>query len=156
MFYVSLVEGRSLNHYRVEVPVVNYKQVILNVSRFWAPERSITMGICCATPELQPPNSNRKPLVRMCSSGNHFSNFADIGDKVVLFVDFGEQFKPLPRSNQRHSLGGATAGRIWPDQRQHDSDEEQYEVGTKMSNQRLISSRGRGTSQNLGWLWCFT
>lgn len=106
------------------------------------------MGICCATPELQPPNNNRKPLVRMCSSGNHFSNFADIGDKVVLFVDFGEQFKPLPG----HPLGGAIAGRTWPDQRQHDSGEEQYEVGTKMSNQRLISSRGRGTSQN----GCFT
>ena len=92
------------------------------------------MEICCTTPESRPPNRARKPLVRMCSSGNHFSNFADIGDKVVLFVDFGRQWKPSPRRNQRHSFIGATAGRVWPDQRQHDPEIEQYEVGTKASN----------------------
>lgn len=92
------------------------------------------MGICCTTPESRPPDSPRKPLVRMCSSGNHFSNFADIGDKVVLFVDFGQQLKPSPRRNQRDSLHGAIAGRVWPDQRQHDPEKEQYEVGAKTSN----------------------
>lgn len=92
------------------------------------------MGICCTTPESRPPDSPRKPLVRMCSSGNHFSNFADIGDKVVLFVDFGQQLKPSPRKNQRDSLHGATAGPVWPDQRQHDPEKEQYEVGAKTSN----------------------
>lgn len=90
------------------------------------------MGISCTTPRL-PENIPRKPLVRMCSSGNHFSNFADIGDKVVLFVDFGQEFKPLPRRNQRHSLHAATAGKVWPDQRQHDPEGEQYEVSTKTS-----------------------
>ena len=89
------------------------------------------MGICCTTPEFRPPDRPRKPLVRMCSSGNHFSNFADIGDKVVLFVDFGEQLRPMPRRNQTHSLGGATVERVWPDQRQHDPEKEQYEVGTE-------------------------
>ena len=107
------------------------------------------METCCTTPEFRAPNSNGKPLVRMCSSGNHFCNFADIGDKVVLFVDFGKQLKPLSRRNQRHSLCGATAGRMWPDQRQQEPDEEQYEVGTKMSNKHLIFSRGKGTSKNL-------
>lgn len=69
------------------------------------------MGSCCCTaPQHQPPEHHQKPLVRMCSSGNHFPNFADIGDKVVLFVDFGKNFKPLPRINQYRSLGGATAG----------------------------------------------
>lgn len=92
------------------------------------------MGICCTTPDVRTPDRPGKPLVRMCSSGNHFSNFADIGDKVVLFVDFGDQWKPSPRRNQRHSLGGATAGRVWPDQRQYDPEIEQYEVGTKTSN----------------------
>ena len=93
------------------------------------------MGICCTTPELRIRPPNRKPLVRMCSSGNHFSNFADIGDKVVLFVDFGEHFKPSPH---RHSLHAATAGRVWPDQREHDPDKEQYEVSTN------IFSKGEG------------
>ena len=59
---------------------------------------------------------------------------ADIGDKVVLFVDFGDQWKPSPRRNQRYSLGGAIAGNVWPDQRQHDPEAEQYEVGTETSN----------------------
>ena len=64
----------------------------------------------------------------MCSSGNHFPNFADIGDTVVLFVDFGKNWKPLARRNQDHSLRGATAGRVWPDQRHLDNEDVQYEV----------------------------
>ena len=97
------------------------------------------MGICCTTPEFRPPSIRRKPLVRMCSSGNHFSNFADIGDTVVLFVDFGKLLKPLPRRNQEHSLGGATAGKVWPDQRHRDPEKEQYEV--RVIN--ILFSQGR-------------
>lgn len=108
------------------------------------------MGICCTRPEFNPPGIHRKPIVRMCSSGNHFSNFADIGDTVVLFVDFGKHYKPLARSNQRHSLGGATAGLVWPDQRHHDTEHEQYEVSIKMSDQHLIFPR-QGTLQKYGW-----
>lgn len=111
------------------------------------------MGICCTTPEFRPPSIRRKPLVRMCSSGNHFSNFADIGDTVVLFVDFGKLLKPLPRRNQEHSLGGATAGKVWPDQRHQDPEKEQYEVSTKMSNQHLIfprEERGGEIPKNFG------
>lgn len=107
------------------------------------------MGICCTTPDVRTPDRPGKPLVRMCSSGNHFSNFADIGDKVVLFVDFGDRWKPSPRRNQIHSLGGATAGRVWPDQRQYDPEIEQYEVGTKTSNKNIIFSRGEGNLPKL-------
>lgn len=88
------------------------------------------MGICCTTPEFKPPRHRNKPFVRMCSSGNHFANFADIGDTVVLFVDFGKNFMPLVRRNQDHSLGGATAGLVWPDRRNRDGGV-QYEVNTK-------------------------
>lgn len=65
-----------------------------------------------------------KPLVRMCSSRNFFSNFADIGDTVTIFVDFGHNFRPNPRQNQEPSLHGATAGREWPDQ----EEQSQYEI----------------------------
>ena len=94
------------------------------------------MGSCCTAQAAHNPRP-AKPLVRMCSYGNHFSNFADIGDTVVLFVDFGDQFKPVPRRNLDHSLRGATAGPVWPDRRDDRPDvEEQYEVGCKM---RVIS-----------------
>ena len=75
-----------------------------------------TMGCCCATQAANTPHPT-KPLVRMCASGNHFPNFADIGDTVVLFVDFGHQFKPIPSQNMDHPLGGATAGNVWPKQK---------------------------------------
>ena len=52
-----------------------------------------TMRCCCTTQAANTPHPT-KPLVRMCASGTHFPNFADIGDTVVLFVDFGHQFKP--------------------------------------------------------------
>lgn len=97
------------------------------------------MGSCCCTaPQHQPPEHRNKPLVRMCSSGNHFPNFADIGDKIVLFVDFGNNFKPLPRRNQGHSLGGATTGLQWPDQRHHGEEDTQYEVRLKKSLSNLV------------------
>lgn len=97
------------------------------------------MGSCCCTaPQHQPPEHRNKPLVRMCSSGNHFPNFADIGDKIVLFVDFGNNFKPLPRRNQGHSLGGATAGLQWPDQRYHGEENTQYEVRLKKFLSNLV------------------
>ena len=65
----------------------------------------------------------------MCSSGNHFPNFADIGDTVVLFVDFGQDCKPVARRNLDHALKGATAAWENPIQ-QHvvNEDEQQYEV----------------------------
>ena len=88
------------------------------------------MGGCCATQADRDPRCN-KPSVRMCSSGNHFPNFADIGDTVVLFVDFGNNFKPVPRQHLEHSLGGTTAGRVWPDRRHLEPD--QYEVSRKLS-----------------------
>ena len=115
-------------------------------------QKGVIMGICCTTPESRLPDIPRnKPLVRMCSSGNHFSNFADIGDKVVLFVDFGQRFKPLPRMNQRDSLHGAIVENVWPDQRQHDPEGEQCEVGTKTSNGHILFSQGGGgTPKNLG------
>lgn len=97
------------------------------------------MGSCCCTaPQHQPPEHRNKPLVRMCSSGNHFPNFADIGDKIVLFVDFGNNFKPLPRRNQGHSLGGATAGLQWPDQHHHGEENTQYEVRLKKFLSNLV------------------
>lgn len=97
------------------------------------------MGSCCCTaPQHQPPEHRNKPLVRMCSSGNHFPNFADIGDKIVLFVDFGNNFKPLPRRNQGHSLGGATAGLQWPDHVHHGEEDTQYEVRLKKSLSNLV------------------
>ena len=83
------------------------------------------MGGCCATQADRDPRFN-KPSVRMCSSGNHFPNFADIGNTVVLFVDFGNNFKPVPKQNLDHSLGGATAGRVRPDRNHLEA--EQYEV----------------------------
>ncbi|KAJ7394304.1 hypothetical protein OS493_000106 [Desmophyllum pertusum] len=86
------------------------------------------MGICCTTPVYKPPRHHNKPFVRMCSSGNHFPNFADIGDTVVLFVDFGKNCMPLVRRNQDHSLGGATAGLVWPDRRNRDDGGVQYEI----------------------------
>ena len=88
------------------------------------------MGCCCATQAANAPQYN-KPLVRMCSSGTHFPNFADIGNTVVLFVDFGKNFKPVQSQNLDHSLGGATAGYVWPDRRHLDN--EHYEVGPKLS-----------------------
>ena len=97
------------------------------------------MGSCCCTaPQHQPPEHRNKPLVRMCSSGNHFPNFADIGDKIVLFVDFGNNFKPLPRRNRDHSLGGATAGLQWPDQCHHGEENTQYEVRLKKFLSNLV------------------
>ena len=64
----------------------------------------------------------------MCASSNHFPNFADIGDTVVLFVDFGDQFKPIPSQNMDHPLGGATAGNGWPKRHQSRHDVEKYEA----------------------------
>lgn len=88
------------------------------------------MGTCFTTcTQATTPTLYDKPLVRMCSSGNHFPTFADIGDTVVLFVDFGDNFKPVPRRNLGQSPGGTTAGRAWPD-RSH-MEPEQYEVGCK-------------------------
>lgn len=86
------------------------------------------MGSCCTTQAARAPRPN-KPLVRMCSSGNHFPTFADIGDTVVLFVDFGNNFKPVARENLDHSMRGVTAGTAWPDRRHLDT--EHYEVGPK-------------------------
>ena len=61
------------------------------------------MGSCCTTQPANTPHPT-KPLVRMCASGNHFPNFADIGDTVVLFVDFGHQFKPKGHQSS-HDVG---------------------------------------------------
>ena len=94
------------------------------------------MGICCTRPEFQPPGIYRKPLVRMCSTGNHFSNFADIGDKVVLFVDFGKDLKPLARRNQQHPLGGVPAEWLLHGQHHPDNEHEEYEVS-------ILFSRGQ-------------
>lgn len=95
----------------------------------------VTMGGCCATQADRDPCYN-KPSVRMCSSGNHFPNFADIGNTVVLFVDFGDDFKPVPKQNLHYSLGATTAGNVWPD-RSH-LEPEQYEVSRKFYNFRSL------------------
>ena len=84
------------------------------------------MRSCCTTQAANTPHPT-KPLVRMCASGNHFPNFADIGDTVVLFVDFGRQFKPVPPQNMPADRppGGETAGRVWPKRHHH---VEEYEA----------------------------
>ena len=61
------------------------------------------MGSCCCTTQAANTPHPTKPLVRMCASGNHFPNFADIGDTVVLFVDFGHQFKPKAAEGHQSS-----------------------------------------------------
>ena len=81
------------------------------------------MGSCCTTQGANTPHPT-KPLVRMCASGNHFPNFADIGDTVVLFVDFGHQFKPIPSQN----MDLVTAGNVWPKRHQSRHDVEKYEA----------------------------
>ena len=104
------------------------------------------MGCCCATQAAHAPRFN-KPLVRMRSSGTHFPNFADIGDTVVLFVDFGKNFKPVQSQNLDHSLGGATAGYVWPDRRHLDN--EHYEVGPKLS----VTNISNFTITNMVFIW---
>ena len=90
------------------------------------------MGSCCCTTQAANTPHPTKPLVRMCASGNHFPNFADIGDTVVLFVDFGHQFKPVPPQHMPadRPLGGATAGRVWPERHQSRHDVEEYEASS--------------------------
>ena len=85
------------------------------------------MGCCCTTQAANTPHPT-KPLVRMCASGNHFPNFADIGDTVVLFVDFGHQFKPVPPQNMDHPLDGATPGNAWPKRHHSRHDVKEYEA----------------------------
>ena len=108
------------------------------------------MGICCTRPEFNPPGIHRKPIVRMCSSGNHFSNFADIGDTVVLFVDFVNitshwlaVIKGIPWAGPLLDWCGLINVH-------HDTEHEQYEVSIKMSDQHLIFPR-QGTLQKYGW-----
>lgn len=48
------------------------------------------MGICCIILDVRMLDCFGKFLVCMCLLGNYFFNFVDIGDKVVLFVDFGD------------------------------------------------------------------
>ncbi|XP_078366136.1 uncharacterized protein LOC144650355 isoform X2 [Oculina patagonica] len=87
------------------------------------------MGTCCSTPQPRSSSHHHKPLVRMCSSGNHFPDFADIGDTVVLFVDFGTDCKPVTRSNLSQALGEATAAWESPVLPLfEDKDEDQYEI----------------------------
>ena len=89
------------------------------------------------TSQIQSPSHCNKPFVRMCSSGNHFPDFADIGDTVVLFVDFGEDCKPVKRSNLEHTNGASAE---WQSPIQHhlvDEDEQQYEVNIKMNEKHL-------------------
>ena len=87
---------------------------------------------CClgttAEPVLRPDFDYERPLVRMCAPGNQagFPNFVDIGDTVVLFVDFGDNFQPMEKTAD-HPMGGATAGNAWPEQR-HQAGTELYEV----------------------------
>ncbi|KAK3749570.1 hypothetical protein QZH41_019714, partial [Actinostola sp. cb2023] len=37
---------------------------------------------------------NSRPVMRMCAPGKDAANFADVGDKVILYVDFGEYCSP--------------------------------------------------------------
>lgn len=60
----------------------------------------------------------------MCSAGTHFPNFADIGDTVVLFVDFGQDCKPVALRN----LDQSAAGENLFQQNLVDEDEQQYKV----------------------------
>ena len=101
------------------------------------------MGSCCTTQAANTPQPT-KPLVRMCASGNHFPNFADVGDTVVLFVDFGHQFKPIPSQNMDHPLGGATAGNVLPKRHQSRHDVEKYEASLLIHF--FLKTRGKGSA----------
>ena len=90
------------------------------------------MGNSCTTQAANAPHPT-KPLVRMCSSGNHFPNFADIGDTVVLFVEFGHQFMPVQQQHMDQPLRGETAGRAWPGGHQSSPHKEEYEAGSPFS-----------------------
>lgn len=110
--------------------------------RCWILEIGITMGTWFRTPQIQSPSHHNKPFVRMCSSGTHFPNFADIGDTVILFVNFGPDCKPVARENLVHALTGATA--VWESPTQHyhdDEDDLKYEVITNWTDKPFSARR---------------
>jgi hypothetical protein len=46
-----------------------------------------------------PHNMTDVPAMRLCAPGKDSSNFADIGDTVVLYVDFGLSCSPCKFNN---------------------------------------------------------
>ena len=99
------------------------------------------MGTWFSTPQIQSPGHHNKPFVRMCSSGTHFPNFADIGDTVILFVDFGQDCKPVTRENLDQALNGANPPiEEWKSPTQHhldDEEEQPYEVNNELNEKHF-------------------
>ena len=98
------------------------------------------MGTCCS----QEVTEHGRPVVRMCVPEKELVKIADIGDRVVLFVDFGLDYGPGPTNDRGHGIASGVAA-IAGLQSTQDS----YQVRNKWLYLQEMGVGGRGVSKGV-------